>query len=69
MVTFHPMLHHPNFDPIAISIGPLKIHWYGLMYLVAFLTGWWLGTRRAKRPDSGWKPEEVGDLLFYAALA
>lgn len=62
------MLTHPNFDPVALSLGPLKIHWYGLMYLVAFLSGWWLGTLRAKRAGSGWKPEEVGDLLFYAAM-
>jgi phosphatidylglycerol---prolipoprotein diacylglyceryl transferase len=62
------MLHHPDFDPIAISLGPLKIHWYGLMYLVGFLAFYWLGTLRAKRPGSGWKPEEVGDLLFYGAL-
>ncbi|MGR8951578.1 MAG: prolipoprotein diacylglyceryl transferase family protein, partial [Gammaproteobacteria bacterium] len=30
------MLNYPNIDPIAISLGPLKIHWYGLMYLVGF---------------------------------
>ena len=46
----------------------LKIHWYGLMYLVGFVGGWLLGVQRAKRPHSGWRPDEVGDLLFYVAL-
>jgi phosphatidylglycerol---prolipoprotein diacylglyceryl transferase len=58
----------PDIDPVAIYLGPLKIHWYGLMYLVGFLGGWWLGIYRAKRPGSGWHPQEVADFLFYAAL-
>ena len=58
----------PDIDPVAISIGSLKIHWYGLMYLVGFIGGWWLGTYRARRPNSGWQPVEVGDVLFYIAL-
>lgn len=62
------MLTYPDFDPIAIQLGPLKIHWYGLMYLVAFVTAWYLGTRRARKPDSGWKPDEISDFMFYAAL-
>jgi len=62
------MLVHPDFDPVAIALGPVKIHWYGLMYLVGFVGGWWLGVRRAARPDSGWSRTEVGDLLFYAVL-
>ncbi len=62
------MLTYPNFDPIAIHIGPLSIRWYGLMYLLGFAAAWWLGTRRARRPGSGWQSEQVGDLVFYAAL-
>jgi phosphatidylglycerol:prolipoprotein diacylglycerol transferase len=58
----------PEIDPIAIHLGPLKIHWYGLMYLVGFLGGWWVGVYRAKRPGSGWDPKEVSDYLFYIAL-
>jgi phosphatidylglycerol:prolipoprotein diacylglycerol transferase len=58
----------PDIHPIAISLGPIKIHWYGIMYLVGFIGAWWLGQRRARRPDSGWKIEEVGDLIFYGAL-
>ena len=62
------MLSFPEIDPIALELGPLKVRWYGLMYLVGFAGGWWLGRRRAKRPGSGWKPLEVDDLLFYVAL-
>lgn len=58
----------PNIDPVAVSLGPLKIHWYGLMYLLGFAGGWWLGIYRAGRPNSGWKRTEVGDVLFYIAL-
>lgn len=58
-----------DFDPVAVSIGPLDIHWYGVMYLLAFLTFWWLATRRAKNQSwRGWSAEEVGDFLFYGML-
>jgi len=62
------MIMFPNIDPVAISIGPIKVHWYGIMYLVAFTAGWYLGRVRAKKPQSGWHPDEVGDILFYIAL-
>nr|MBS0019419.1 prolipoprotein diacylglyceryl transferase [Gammaproteobacteria bacterium] len=42
------MLTYPSIDPVAFQIGPIKIHWYGLMYLVGFGLGWWLGRLRAK---------------------
>jgi phosphatidylglycerol:prolipoprotein diacylglycerol transferase len=61
------MLTHPNFDPVAIDLGPLKVHWYGLMYLVGFIGGWWLGVYRAGR-TAGWQKAEVADLLFYIAV-
>lgn len=63
-----PMLTYPEIDPIVVSLGPLKVHWYGLMYLVGFLGGWWLGRWRANRPNSGWTTQEVDDLLFYIVL-
>ena len=62
------MLTYPEIDPVAVSLGPLKIHWYGLMYLVGFAGGWWLAKVRARRPGSGWNPDEIGDLVFYIAL-
>jgi phosphatidylglycerol:prolipoprotein diacylglycerol transferase len=57
---------HP--DPVALSLGPLHVRWYGLMYLVGFLGAWWLARRRAAQPGSTWTPTDVDDLIFYSAL-
>ena len=62
------MLMHPNFDPVAVAIGPVKVHWYGLMYLAAFALGWWLGRVRAREAWRGWSRDDVGDVLFWIAL-
>ncbi|MCW8908142.1 MAG: prolipoprotein diacylglyceryl transferase [Sedimenticola sp.] len=62
------MLTYPEIDPVMISLGPVSIHWYGAMYLVGFVAGWWLGRVRAARPGSGWSVQQVDDLLFYIAL-
>ena len=62
------MLVHPNFDPVAIAIGPVKVHWYGLMYLLAFALGWWLGRVRTRDAWRGWSRDDVGDVLFWVAL-
>jgi len=59
---------YPQIDPVAFSLGPLTVHWYGVTYLVAFLVGWWLAKYRASKPGSGWKPDEIGDLVFYIVL-
>jgi phosphatidylglycerol:prolipoprotein diacylglycerol transferase len=57
---------YPTIDPVALSLGPLQVHWYGLMYLFGFVGAWWLGRLRAKR--YGWTAEQVEDLLFYGAI-
>lgn len=57
-----------NFDPVAFSLFGWGIHWYGLMYLAGFLSGWWLGRLRAKRPNSGWTVLEIDDLVFYTGV-
>jgi phosphatidylglycerol:prolipoprotein diacylglycerol transferase len=62
------MLTYPSFDPVALQIGPLSARWYGLMYAVGFLSGWWLGRRLAARPGSGWKPQQVDDLISWLVL-
>jgi phosphatidylglycerol:prolipoprotein diacylglycerol transferase len=63
------MLVHPQFDPVAVHLGPLAVHWYGLMYLLAFAQVWWLGKRRlAARPELGMKEQGLDDLLFYGVL-
>jgi phosphatidylglycerol:prolipoprotein diacylglycerol transferase len=55
-------------DPVAFSIGPLQMRWYGLMYLAGFAAGWWLGRRRAARSGGAWSPAYVDDLLTCAML-
>lgn len=62
------MLVFPHIDPIAIQIGPLAVRWYGLMYLIGLLGGWLLLVRRTRRKDLPFQSQEVGDLVFYAAL-
>ncbi len=63
------MLVHPQIDPVAIHLGPLAIRWYGLMYLLAFVFVMILGRLRIKsRPESGWEPRQLDDLLFYGVL-
>ena len=62
------MIQYPGFDPIAIALGPVKIHWYGISYLVAFAVAWWLGRRRAERPGSTWKAVDVDDVIFFGML-
>ncbi len=63
------MLIHPQFDPVAIHLGPLAIRWYGLMYLVGFILFIVLGRVRAKRQlERGWTAKDIDDLLFYGVL-
>ncbi|HEX7382382.1 MAG TPA: prolipoprotein diacylglyceryl transferase [Nevskiaceae bacterium] len=62
------MIAFPDINPIAFQIGPLRVHWYGLMYLLGFYGCWWLGTRRARKPHVNWPRARVGDLLFYVVL-
>lgn len=62
------MIPYPGFNPIAVELGPLKIHWYGIMYLLGFLAAWWLARLRAARPGSTWKASDVDDLIFYCML-
>ena len=62
------MLEYPNINPVALDLGFIQIHWYGLMYLVAFGSAWWLGKKRAARPNSGWQADQVSDIIFYGAL-
>jgi phosphatidylglycerol:prolipoprotein diacylglycerol transferase len=65
------MLIHPMPDPIALSIGPLAIRWYGLMYMVAFAQFIILGRARIRQPHiarNGWRREDLDDMLFYGVL-
>ena len=62
------MLHYPSINPVAFSLGPIAVHWYGLMYLVGFLGAWILLTYRAKKSNGFWTAENVSDIIFYSAL-
>lgn len=60
------MLTHPQFDPVALKLGPLEIHWYGLAYLAGFALAWYLAKLRLSR--LGITKDQLSDLLFYSAL-
>lgn len=62
------MLPYPEIDPVALALGPVKIHWYGLTYLAGLAFAWWLATKRSARPDILVKRDQVDDLIFFAAL-
>src|SRR6266511_418444 len=59
------MLVHPNIDPIAFSIGPLAVRWYGLMYLAGFAAGWWLGVQRIRKGVAPVTRTQFDYVLFY----
>ncbi|AUR50778.1 prolipoprotein diacylglyceryl transferase [Aquella oligotrophica] len=63
------MLMYPKFDPVAISLGPIKVHWYGLMYLLSFLLVLYVGKWRIRKFGHPVLTEKmVDDFLFYGAL-
>lgn len=59
---------YPDIDPVALRLGPVHIRWYGLMYLVGFVSAWILGRRRANRPGSAFTPPQVDDLVTWSIL-
>lgn len=62
------MLTYPTVDPVLVSIGPLTVHWYGVMYLLGFSAAWLLATSRSKRAWSPLRRDQVEDLIVYAAF-
>ncbi len=63
------MLVHPQFDPVAIHLGPLAVRWYGLTYLIGFALVWVVGTYAIKtRPHVPWNRQQFADAMFYAIL-
>ncbi len=63
------MLIHPQFDPIAVALGPLAVRWYGLMYVAAFAAFILLGRLRVRsRPETRWSKAELDDLLFWGVV-
>jgi phosphatidylglycerol:prolipoprotein diacylglycerol transferase len=62
------MLRYPEINPIALQVGPIAIHWYGLMYILGFALALVLGNYRAKRSNGEWSYEQVSDVIFYGAM-
>ncbi|EDN67624.1 Prolipoprotein diacylglyceryl transferase [Beggiatoa sp. PS] len=62
------MLIYPQLDPVLFQLGPFKVHWYGMMYLIGFGFAWWLGLQRAKRPHAILTAAQISDLAFYGAV-
>jgi phosphatidylglycerol:prolipoprotein diacylglycerol transferase len=62
------MLVHPNIDPVAFSLGPLSVHWYGLMYLAGFAAAWYVAKLRTRQPWSPIRADQIEDLVFYGAV-
>jgi phosphatidylglycerol:prolipoprotein diacylglycerol transferase len=62
------MIPYPHIDPVLVALGPLKVRWYGIAYVMGFLAAWWLAKRRAMRPGSTWTAADVEDLIFFAVF-
>lgn len=62
------MLPYPNINPVALDLGFIQIHWYGLMYLVGIGGAWWLASRRLAEFDASWSKEKLSDLVFWVAM-
>ena len=62
------MLTYPEIDPVIISLGPLTVHWYGVMYLLGFSAAWLLARSRSQRAWSPLRQDQVEDLIVYAAF-
>jgi phosphatidylglycerol:prolipoprotein diacylglycerol transferase len=62
------MTYFHDIDPVLVHIGPVSVHWYGLMYLCGFGTSYWLGMRRLRAGRLGISAEQFSDLLFGAML-
>ncbi len=62
------MPYFVDINPIAFSLGPLQVHWYGIMYLIGFGAAWWLGQRRRAAGRLPVSAEQFSDLAFYGML-
>ena len=62
------MIAYPSINPVLLELGALKVHWYGVMYLFAFGSAWWLGKRRAAQSNGLISTAQVDDLIFYGAM-
>lgn len=61
-------MEFPNIDPVAFELWDIKVHWYGITYLVGFATAWWIALKRSTLPHSPVRKAQVEDILFYCVL-
>ncbi|QAX81443.1 prolipoprotein diacylglyceryl transferase [Candidatus Pseudomonas adelgestsugas] len=62
------MLFYPKINPVVVAIGPLQIHWYGLMYLIGIGSVWLLASKRLNRLKPTWTKEEFSDIVFWMSI-
>lgn len=68
------MLTYPHIDPVAVQLGPVAIHWYGITYVVAFALFYLLGLRRLRHPPyaaagtGAWTRSDLEDMLLLGAI-
>ncbi|MFT7218747.1 MAG: phosphatidylglycerol:prolipoprotein diacylglycerol transferase [Candidatus Azotimanducaceae bacterium] len=62
------MWQYPELDPVAISLGPISIHWYAISYLVGIGLVWWVSRYRTRVYGPNWTEDDLADILFYAVL-
>lgn len=62
------MLTYPKIDPVAFHLGPLSVHWYGIMYLAAFASCWFVLSYRIRASERGFTVDQLSDIIFYAAV-
>ncbi|MGB6103816.1 MAG: prolipoprotein diacylglyceryl transferase [Pusillimonas sp.] len=62
------MLQYPHIDPVALQIGPVAVHWYGLMYLIGFAMVWLLGRWRIQQGKTDLSLRDLEDLIFYCVM-
>ena len=61
-------MQFPRIDPVFLSIGPLQFRWYGLMYVLAFITSYFIIRSEVKRKQLSLTTDDVADLVFYGAM-
>jgi len=62
------MINYPEINPVAVDFGAIKVHWYGLMYLLGFVAALYIGNLRSKLPANSWNKDQVSDVIFYCAI-
>ena len=62
------MLTYPIINSVALSVGPIKVHWYGITYIFSFISVWVLSIMRCKESYSPIKKGQIADMIFYSSI-